>query len=285
MPRVQSQIAMTAAILVVSCSVAASARASLAYGIDGNGAIYRFDIGAPTATFQFLHLLPPGNGGWEGLEFDGAGNLWAMTYSRSFDRVDPATGIGTPIGNVQMPPNFSGFTKDLSFNPATGQMEILAWGNAVVGGGSNTIYALNTSTLAATLIGGVSPATTPICFGMATDAGGRRSILEPHAGRVYDLLGPAGLDATPRPVTAGYTRNAIAIDRFGDGSMYVTTGNMLRRVGSDGSALDVGLLGTYPDLSLSDIAIIPSPAGAAVLTVLPVTALRRRRVPVRPQRR
>lgn len=101
----------------VASLLAAHANAALFYGVTNNGAINRIDTAAQTVTtLSVIHVGPVVPGGFDDLEFDAGGNLFAVrNYSntQTFEQVsqgyrilDPMTGnslLSSTLGTFGIP--------------------------------------------------------------------------------------------------------------------------------------------------------------------------------------
>ncbi|MCS7034308.1 MAG: DUF4394 domain-containing protein [Phycisphaerae bacterium] len=302
---------------VAAAAFVAPSSAVTIYGINnlgesqfgpGGDQLIRFDSSNPLGTVVNIGRTGVATSGFSGLDFHSNGNLYGAVgfvgtggntaNINNFYQLDINTGTATLIGNMGLPAGFS--VADLSFNPATGQMQALV-NNATAGAGRIVrLYTVNVATGAATLVGDItglpiSPATDKLLVGLATAADGTNYVHDLVADRMFRLN---GLAAQPLGSgTLGFNTNfsqGMTIDHAGDGTWYLASlevtaggaldGSRIRTVSFvDGSANTI--LATWPTgpgntalprYELGDIAaVIPEPA--AVMLLAPLALLRRRR--------
>jgi hypothetical protein len=298
---------------------AGSAQAVTIYGINNLGELQfpgnvgdqlvRFDSANPLGTVVNVGHTGVGSTGFAGLDFHPNGNLYGVAgfvatggppgNVNNFYSVNTNTGAASLIGNLGLPTGFA--AADMSYNPVTGNMQVLANNNVVGAGRIVRLYNVNVGTGAATLIGDVTGLPIPgqtdqLQIGLATNAAGTNFLHDLVSDRMYRLT---GLAATPLSVgTMGFLTNfsqGMTIDWAGDDTWYlasweVTAGNQSRiRTMDQLTGLSTAILTTWPlgpgsptlpRYELGDIAaVIPEPAtaGTSLLSLFAAEFVLRRR--------
>jgi hypothetical protein len=261
--------------------------------------IIRFDTANPLGTVALVGFAGPAAAGvgLGGMDFDGGGTLYAVDSfaqaggvfngSRLF-RISTTTGAATLVGSLGLPATNA--VADMSFNPATGQMQVVT--NA--GGGVAQLHTVNLATGAATLVGAISGLpTSNLEIGLATNAAGVNFVHNLADDRMYQL---AGLVATPMSATIGRDTNfsqGMTIDWSGNGNWYLgsisnnPTFESAVRLMNNATGGTTSILATWPNngtgalpqYETGDLAIapIPEPATLGLLGAVALLGLRRRR--------
>lgn len=263
-----------AALAGVAAACTQFAAAGTVFGLLSDGGVYEIDLASNAAPVRRV-TLPYLGVSYQGLEvIPGTRKMLALNYARNLVEVNLDTWATRSLGTLQFPANdFSAFTKDLSWNPASGTLETVCVTN-----NQPSIYRVDVATLRLTRVGLVT-GVNGISLGLAHDASGRR-ILSPFSGpnRIYDLIaGTNGaFTAQARPGTmTGFDFRALSLDAQGTGKLYSSTAGEIVEVTATGTTTHVR---TIPfGAPLEDIAIVPAPAGLSLLGVLAFMPGRRRR--------
>ena len=265
------------------CAFPGAARAVTIWGVDSNAGgsdrVVRFETSNPAGTIVGIGQTGVEGAFMSGLDFDSGGTLYAcsskLNGTGSLYTINPSNGIATLVGSLAIAPDRN--MTDMTYNPATGQMMGVAFD-----GQRNYVYAISTSSGAASLVGEInSPGA--IFLGLCADAAGTM-FLESVGGRMYVL---DGLNATAMSATIGVNTifsQGMTMDWAGDGAWYLAA-TYQHEVGGFNARGDVRLidrttggtqqvLGAWPQLSndsypryaIGDIAIRPVPeAGSALV--------------------
>jgi len=269
--------------------------------------LVRFESSNPLGTVVNIGRSNVASASFSGLDFHSNGNLYGAigfvptgaptTPIGNLYNINTATGNAALIGNLGLPAGFT--VGDMSFNPATGQMQALV-NNATAGAGRIVrLYTVNVATGAASLVGDITglpiaPATDKLLVGLATAADGTNYIHDIASDRMFRLNGLAA--TTIGAGSVGFLTNfsqGMTIDHGGDGTWYLAsienpTGGLFSRVRTvsfaDGTASNVLATwgngpgsATLPSYEFGDIAVIvPEPASLA-LALAPLALIRRRR--------
>ncbi|HZW11434.1 MAG TPA: hypothetical protein VFF69_16135 [Phycisphaerales bacterium] len=278
-------------------AIAGAAQADLIYApnglarpLDGSDELIRFDPSNPAGYEVVGSMHVPGIG-FGGLDFDAGGNLWA--YASFFKNtggaaaglysVDPTTGLATPLGRS------SQSLQDLAFNPVDGKMYGVNTQNRVT-----KLYTVDLSTGGVSLVGtfGGLPADQH-AMSFAIDSDGRFYVHDLSQDKIFagDGLDLAELYDLPQDTnfSQGMTIDWSRDDRgyhaavgYGQHPHYFS---QLNEFAPDGSGYVLGspfgdeLPDGLPPVEPGDLAIMPVPAPATVLSLAaaPLLLGRRRR--------
>lgn len=275
--------------------IAPAADAVQIFGIDNLGPnnagtvgdrLIRFDSANPLGTVVNIGSTGFLNEGMSGLEFSGAGVLYATsgfhTGGASFSgsrlyTINPGTGQAALIAPMGLPPGTS--ITDLSWNPVSGQM--LGLGNS---GSINSLHNVNLMTGQATLIGNITGIPgAPLDIGLASNNAGVNYVHDIATDRMYIL---AGTVASALPQVIGVNTNfsqGMTINWRGANEWYLAAiGNTpsffsdIRQINNLTGATQA-VLGTWPNngaggipqYELGDIAIMSSGPANLIWNGLP----------------
>lgn len=221
-----------------------------------------------------------------GLEFDGAGNLYASNHGSGnfFFSVNPVNGASTLIGGSGLHAGYQ--ITDLSWDADNGRMLALA-----TLGQTNTaprLYSVNTATGALTNIGDVTGVNDGVDVSLAVRGDGRIFLHGLVTDRWYsvDQNTLAATPLAPLPFDSNFGQGGTF--DLNDGTLYHAAFNATAFQGqlwtinpATGAAVFVGVLGTNVDplVQITDIAIrvIPEPGSMALAGLSGLALLRRRR--------
>jgi hypothetical protein len=250
-----------------------TAAAGVAFGLLSDGRIFEIDLASNAAPVRRV-TLPNAGTGFQGLEMiPGTRTMLAVNYGRNLFEVNMDTWAVRSLGTLMFPSgDFSAFTKDLSWNPATGTLETLCVTN-----NQPSIYRVDVANLRLTRVGIVT-GMNGLWLGLAHDATGRRAI-SPQASpvRIHDLAaGTSGsFTAVPRAGTlTGFDFRALSLDYAGTGKLYTSSSTSIVEVTAAGTMTNVRAIPF--GVPLEDIAIVPAPASLFMLGMLAITPRRRR---------
>lgn len=251
-----------------------TAAAGLAFGLLSDGRLFEMDLASNAAPVRRA-TLPSLGTGFQGLEMiPGTRTMLAVNYGRNLFEVNMDTWAVRSLGTLTFPSNdFSAFTKDLSWNPATGSLETVCVTN-----NQPSIYRVDVATLRLTRIGLVS-GINGFSLGLAHDAAGQR-MLTPFSApnRIFDLH-PAtngSFSAVARPATmTGTDFRALSLDHRASGRLYTSSASSIMEISASGATTTVR---TIPfGMPLEDLVIVPAPASLLILSALAVRPRQRRR--------
>jgi hypothetical protein len=253
--------------LLTLLALSSAARATVAYAIDANGALTRFDPYSAAAPVRF-------GGGYSsfvsGLTIDSAGHGWAFNWTGNLYQLNLETGAPTSFGSL--PPRSSGWYKDLAWDAPNNRILGLHFGSL-----GPTIGVVDPAAHTFTSLGPISGIPVGGHFtGLAVGPAGEIALSDQANGRVYDLtVGTGGLSAVRRTAfIPGGLLEGLEID---PASGVLLASSPISRVLPDGS-----LQRLRSDVSGFDIAFAPIPvpsASATLAAALLLGASRRRRWP------
>jgi hypothetical protein len=229
----------------------------------------------------FITIGPTGlpDGGFGGLDFDGAGNLWGYV---SFGLTPGLYSVNVNTGQATLQGNLSGQAlQDLAYNPVDGTM---------YGVDGRDLYTVNLVTGAVTYTGTFFDVPSgALDVGLGCDSSGNFYIHDIVTDAIYKgtLASQSLLYATD--MDTNYSQG-LTVNWAGDNRGYHAAlgpwpgGNYYSRLYSfDPNGGDLALEGlfnpdgTFPIFEGGDIAIIPGPGGLALLVLAGLGARRRRR--------
>ncbi|MBK7406022.1 MAG: hypothetical protein IPJ41_15765 [Phycisphaerales bacterium] len=292
MKRIQS----LGGVLCATCSLAASAHASIIYAtngiarpLDGADTLIRFDSSDP-AGYTTIGSTGVAGIGFGGLDFDASGHLWgyASFYKSTggaaggLYSIDPATGLATVQGHLS-----SQSLQDLAFNPVDGHMYgINTQGNV------SKLYNVDLSSGAVTAVGTLTglPASHHT-MSFAIDSHGDLYVHDLDGDKIYKGSGLdlAELYALPQDtnfsqgMTIDWSRDDRGYHAAVGYGVYPHYFSQLNSFAADGSGYVLGqafgdeLPDGLPPIEAGDLAIMPVPAPATLLPVLAASLLPRRR--------
>lgn len=254
--------------------------------------VIRFDSANPAGTVVTVGSTGIASTLMGGLDFDGAGNLFAASQiagGGSLYSINQTTGAATLIGAMNPGAGFS--ITDLSWNRVTGTMMALA-GNGTSTGSLTSLFSVNLATGNLTLIGSVTGlAASHISVGLATDNSGTNYIHDIVTDRMFSVVGTT---ATQMSSTIGIDTNfsqGMTIDSsnnwfLGDISSNPAFASEVRQMNlATGGTTTI--LGTWPihaanglpEFETGDLAVkaVPEPASIAALGLGLAAIARRRR--------
>jgi len=258
----------------------------------------RFDSASPSTTVVTLGSSLVTNRGMSGLDFAGNGDLFSVSGFNSdgtafggtqLFRVNPVNGNATLVGNVPLPAGYS--ATDLSWNPATNQMQMIA---AAGTANPNNLYTLNLATGAPTLVGAITGMPGALDVGLATNSAGQNFLHDIVSDRMWSLAGTA---ATQMAAVIGADTNfsqGMTINWSGANEWFLgaigSTPGFFSRVYSINNATGAGTVvpnGNWPtnpnglpEYETGDLAIAPIPEPGTIALaggLLASLAMRRRR--------
>jgi hypothetical protein len=302
MNKVHLKVAGSALVLAASCmSFGVQIWATDNLGTTNSGSVgdrvIRFDSANPVGTVTTLGSTGIANRGFVGLDFTAAGTLYGVTGFNSDGTAfggselysfNSTTGAATLVGSLGLAAGNA--ATDMSWNPATGQMQVLTSAGSA---GAQSLFTVNLSTGAATLVGAITglPATR-LLIGLSTNAAGVNFVHDIVADQMHQL---SGLVATAMSSTVGADNNfsqGMTIDWSGNGNWYLGSIGATPSFFSDVRLMNnatggtSSVLGTWPlhtnglpQYETGDLAInpVPEPATIAVLSLGAMALLRKRR--------
>ncbi|MCX5689598.1 MAG: hypothetical protein NTV94_07420, partial [Planctomycetota bacterium] len=231
----QNHTIRNVALAVVAAAGTQFADAGTVFGLLSDGAVYEIDLATSAAPVRRV-TLPYFGIGYQGLEvIPGTRKMIALNYARDLVEVNMDTWTARSFGTLMFPSgDLSAFTKDLSWNPATGTLETVCVTN-----NQPSIYRVDVATMRLTRVGLVT-GVNGLSLGLAHDAAGRR-ILSPFSGpnRIYDLIaGTNGsFTAQARPGTiSGFDFRSLSLDSQGSGKLYSSTPGAIIEVTATGTS-------------------------------------------------
>lgn len=257
-----SRTILASTAIVLSLSLAPAAGAAVAYAIDSNGALTRFDpytTAAPVRVGGFGSFI-------SGLTIDSAGRGWAFNWTGNLYQLNLETGAPTSFGTL--PPQGSGWYKDLAWDAANNRILGMHFGSA-----GPTIGVVDPAAHTFTSLGPISGIPIGGHFtGLAVGPHGEIALADQANGRIYDLaVTGSGLSAVRRSgVVPGALLEGLEFDPIsGD----LLSGSPISRVLVDGTLQQL-----RTDVTAYDIAFVPIPAPSASLVLAPaMLSLARRR--------
>jgi len=300
------RVSLLSCAALLACASAASAITIYApdnLGTTNSGSIgdriIRFDSANPVGTVVVIGSAGAAaqNRGLSGMDFAGNGTLYAVSGFNSdgtafggsqLFSISTVNGAATLIGNCGLPAGYA--ATDLSWNPTTGQMQMIA-ANGTANPGQ--LYTVSLATGAAALVGNINLAGS-LDIGLATSSTGQNYLHDIVTDRMYTLT---GLVATPMAATIGFDTNfsqGMTINWSGANEWFLGSLNgatLASQVWSMNLATGgtSALLGTWPtnvanglpQYETGDLAIppvVPEPASIGLLGIsLGAMAARRRR--------
>src|SRR3954471_16314764 len=290
------KLAAAVASLVAPLVAQQAVDASTAYALvtnppspSGNSRLYTFDTAVPSNfTLKGESLAVNGNQFPSGLDFDGAGNLYATTNlaSNFLTTINPNTGA---FSNARGSGLTAGFTiSDLSWDRLNNRMLGLATNG--VAGTAPQLYNINTTTGAASFLGALTGGPFDgVDVSLAVRADGLIFMHGVATDRWY-TVNPTTLATTPLG-TEGFDSN------FGQGGTFDHTTNTLYHAGFNGATFNgelwtvnqatglgtfLGTMGTNVATSavqVTDMAFapIPEPASLTIISLSGLMLVRRRK--------
>jgi hypothetical protein len=249
--------------------------------------IIKFDSANPTGTVVTVGATGVAGQGFGGMDFNASGVLYGVTsFGTGFTTsnlytINTSTGAATLVGNTQQT-----YT-DLSFNPATGQMQ----GVTATGG----LYNINLANGASSLIGNISGLPSgALLIGLATNLAGLNHVHDLATDQMYQVVGGAAVTMSS---TIGIDTNfsqGMTMNYSGGNAWYLGSISSNPSFASEVRLMNnatggtTSILGMWPNNGASglpqyetgDLAInpIPEPATFAVIGLgLAALAARRRK--------
>ncbi len=273
----------------IAFAAAPSANAEQVYGITLNQTLVTWDSATPgNVTFGAPIMGLASNEQIRGIDFRPAtGELYALGSFSNLYTINPATGIASPVGGASFSPTLNGSTFGFDFNPTIDRIRVVSETNQnlvlnpITGAATNATplfygpadpnFGVDPNVVGSAYTNSFAGAATTQLYGI--DTGLDILVTQANSAGTLGTVGPLGADLGDIlgfDISGGTgIAYAMVLDESSSQSTFWTI-NL-----ATGAAAPLGSIGGGSIITA--MAVVPAPAGAALLAIGGIAAARRRR--------